>query len=532
MINSPSILICAIPGQCWGNDSLSEPLHSLQVLLRDYKVSQRRIKKRVNLDQERIRYNELKAMIEATALNNSKCLQNDSIDKPSRSLQVLIREYKACKQRIKKHINLDQERIRYNEIKAMIEASVLYYSKFLQDVKNFNLIAQTGVFPAFCIGQSYFKLLHAVKLKAQKNQIDANIGNSRPYHQSDLIKLLTGIVSPVQINNQIKTLKLMSKTFGIENSPEISNQIHFLEKQIKPRGCGIIEVQIAMGDELFDPTVLQEIPSTPSFMSKIKSFFKKLFQSPKKLNKPETKIVKPQLEDWQHYNSKKENRGNFMVKRFTRQIEYAISTGQSVINVDSQRHEMTTKILSLYATKHYQKQPESQFCVLYSDGSEAKPFPLLSMQPYDDSWKPTREMHIALISMRHLELDQHVDFTWYRNVEVPSRGTAANADSYCYNATLEKFERLYELMKNERLRIYLYHTGFQPAIIGFYRALTRTITHNQIGIIDKSNWLQVVPMFAKKDNTTQKEYFDHGGSLHWPAMKCEIREKFQKHKNG
>lgn len=57
---------------------------------------------------------------------------------------------------------------------------------------------------------------------------------------------------------------------------------------------------------------------------------------------------------------------------------------------------------------------------------------------------------------------------WFRNREVSKSRTLGETDAFCYQYTRDQLKMT---RPEGALRIYLYQTGLQPAVIGFYRAV-------------------------------------------------------------
>jgi hypothetical protein len=108
--------------------------------------------------------------------------------------------------------------------------------------------------------------------------------------------------------------------------------------------------------------------------------------------------------------------------------------------------------------------------VVYQDGSEALPFPLrcLTLQQ-----QAPREhvLRLALISMRHNEMDDAVDGCVLRNRVISRVRPAAETDHLAYSMARQRLQAL----ARKDITIELFQTGFQPAVIGFYRALVEQL---------------------------------------------------------
>ena len=108
--------------------------------------------------------------------------------------------------------------------------------------------------------------------------------------------------------------------------------------------------------------------------------------------------------------------------------------------------------------------------VEYRDGSRsAHPFPLRSLPLNGQLPAASLELRFALLSIRHTEMDTVVDGAWLRNAEVSRPRPAGQTDNLVYDITRAQ---LAELRRSEsHVRLYLYQTGLETAVVGFYKAL-------------------------------------------------------------
>ena len=134
------------------------------------------------------------------------------------------------------------------------------------------------------------------------------------------------------------------------------------------------------------------------------------------------------------------------------------------------------------------EKPPGQIRVAYGDGSEAPPYPLRCLQPADLS-KEELVVPLSLMSMRHLLLDQSVVRNWLRNREIDQDSTLACGDFYCYQHAVAEFHSLRDTIeRGQRLCVNLYHTGYEPAVVGVYRAAVEAIR-------ERGDWLRIVPHY-------------------------------------
>lgn len=109
--------------------------------------------------------------------------------------------------------------------------------------------------------------------------------------------------------------------------------------------------------------------------------------------------------------------------------------------------------------------------VEYRDGSRsAHPFPLRALPLRGQLPAASLELRFALLSIRHTEMDAVVDGAWLRNAEVSWPREAGQTDDFVYDITRVQ---LAELCRGEsHVRLSVYQTGLETAVVGFYKALT------------------------------------------------------------
>lgn len=126
--------------------------------------------------------------------------------------------------------------------------------------------------------------------------------------------------------------------------------------------------------------------------------------------------------------------------------------------------------------------------VEYRDGSRtSRPFPLRSLKLQSSLAPADLELRFALLSIRHAEMDAVVDGAWLRNAEVSRPRRAAETDELVYEISRAQLDAL-TLAGTRRVRLDLYQTGLEPAVVGFYRAL---IDH----LVDSPESAAVQPMY-------------------------------------
>lgn len=176
------------------------------------------------------------------------------------------------------------------------------------------------------------------------------------------------------------------------------------------------------------------------------------------------------------------------------QMLEAIRFGQlGRVDFSNQSHNTITELLHEFVYEDRLEKSEPTYVgVLYSDGSQARPFPLHCIarrgQIELSALHHIQPLRVALVSMRHLEMDSLVDMAWILNSDLPKQQTLADIDTFCY---LQTRQQLRDMLADGPLRLYLYQTGFQPAVVGFYRALVEELLQRT----GRSPVLEVTPYY-------------------------------------
>ncbi len=177
------------------------------------------------------------------------------------------------------------------------------------------------------------------------------------------------------------------------------------------------------------------------------------------------------------------------------QIREALRTGEPVGFGNEAQHDVIAEVFNeLVFVPQGQPVQQLPLRVAYADGSEAQLFPLFCL-PRIAAHQPsisTTPLRVALMSMRHLELDPEIDFCWFRNRDVSRTRTLAETDQFCFDTTMAQ---LRDSLASGDLVIHLYHTGFEPAVIGFYRGVVQTLV--KLRARQSKTTLVVVPFYYR-----------------------------------
>jgi len=131
---------------------------------------------------------------------------------------------------------------------------------------------------------------------------------------------------------------------------------------------------------------------------------------------------------------------------------------------------ISNRIMTEGLRRHVEGNAPVSARVVYQDGSEAPPFPLRCLTLEQQAPK-NNVLRLALISMRHNEMDDAVDGCVLRNRLISRIRPAAETDQLAYSMTRQRLQAL----AGKDMTIELFQTGFQPAVTGFYRALVEQL---------------------------------------------------------
>ena len=170
-------------------------------------------------------------------------------------------------------------------------------------------------------------------------------------------------------------------------------------------------------------------------------------------------------------------------------METAMASGTTV-NVSSQPHFVLSEVLHRFVYKSEPAQAESQVRIVYLDGSAPSPFPVRILTPAGEgNGTDLPVVRAALVSMRHLALDEQVDLAWFRNSKVSVPQPGAVIEAYCADET----RHLLAAHRHLPLEIHLYQTGLETAVMGFYRGLAAELATRRS--LAGSAPLRVVPFY-------------------------------------
>lgn len=348
-------------------------------------------------------------------------------------IQDLAQEVMAIRRRLGKKVNEDAEADRYQETCELLEEAVQRVAR--------NAPEGSQPFTSFVNDDAYFALLSRCWLQRLAAREDPAVATIDPW-------LGASVIPP---ENVAEHLAAMNQE--VDDALWRQVRIDFLREATALR-AGIVECQLPQADDV-------------SVNLQLEGHLRR-----RVANQAELGQVRQGRVDVDNL--------------FRGRIEQALPTGESV-NMNNQNHVVITKGLAefiLFSREH----PPGHIRVVYGDGSQAPTFPLRCLHPAD----PQREelvVPFSLMSMRHLLLDPCVVRNWLRNREIDQDSTLARSDRYCYQHAVAEFRSLHSTVADDqRLCVHLYHTGYEPAVVGVYRAAVESIR-------DEGDWLRIIPHF-------------------------------------
>lgn len=371
---------------------------------------------------------------------------------PSSQFQLGLPKFhqdiKSIERRISKQVNLQDEFNRYTLVCQRLEQEILESGKIRQvsNPQGFAETVQQSFFPMIAIGGDYLKaLIGFIELE------DFSHGT---------------VFSPDELETHYQAFSDICERHSISDSV-INHKLKFMRIAIQNK-CGIVEIQSGFHaakkngstDSVLDSLIHQEENESANYIE-IPDF------------------VRAGLEV-EHFGKRKLELANELRK----QILDGLRNDEPVNLGSTAPHDVITEVLNefVFVSDPTELKP-ANLRVMYVDGSEATPFPvfcLLRTQTQDSNFR----LRVALMSMRHLEMDPDIDYCWFRNREVSRTRTLAETDQFCFETTISQLD---EILDSSSIELNIYHTGFEPAVVGFYRGLVHKLrqssSHNSVVVI-------------------------------------------------
>lgn len=350
---------------------------------------------------------------------------------PQDDISLFVEDALAIEQRLKKGVNLVNERKRYQLCCRRIQEAAL---------------RKRGVYESDTLGEGYFSLLQEMYEQHPGEMVQQRIASC--------------FFPPGSTAEQIAVLKKLTLEAPNGRNGDVEKRIAFFERALSIK-AGVIEI--------------------PTF-----AVIGKQSVEAKRFEKTNASTIPGQFDDDELSDEQIKDMTDILRAR----IEKALSTGCEV-NFSNQPHFIISEVLNGYVYQTEKGEKTASVRVVYLDGSEAEAIPLrclskpLMPESIDTHHPP---LQAALVSMRHLELDEQVDFAWFRNRKVSASLTCADTDAYCTAETIA-------MLRNHSgiLNLHLYQTGLEPAVVGFYRGLIRVLLDRKQ--IHGAPLLRVIPRY-------------------------------------
>lgn len=369
----------------------------------------------------------------------------------------------ACERRMSKGVNLSTEHNRYAATCEQLEQAVLSSKRLRQvsDQTEFEELLKNDCIPMLMLPSDYITVLTALDEPGPD-------------------RLGASFFPPDMVPDYLEAVKQWASGQRPEERPTTAHLLFYKWAQLN--GCGVVEVQSGYLEEGVS-VELSSVQTAPSDA---------YLGRGDKVDQSILDILAANKNSFAD-SGNKENISNLLRK----QIVEALRSGEPVTFGNQAQHDVIAEVLREFVFVPPDKVNRREIRIAYADGSEAEPFPILCLpRPPTDAASGGDPLRVALLSMRHTELDSQVDYYWLRNQEVSRTRTLAETDAYCFTETLSQLD---EALTLGDLAIDMYQTGFEPAIIGLYRG----VVHALLRLAERNHGPKLVltPRFYRGENT-------------------------------
>ena len=350
-------------------------------------------------------------------------------------LRQLIDDALAIERRLPKEVNLEDERSRYDRYCRLIENLVSEQTFLAKDLNEFETIAKGGRFPGILLGEEYLRML----VELSRNGTD--------HPQSAIPGIGGSLFPPGSVGRHAEAFEQVALESGWWDKATVKLRKEFFDR-VRNVNYGVVEIQIPM------VRYSKEIPDVLS----------------RKISGDQPLKVHPPSAEAEPLSGERRDR---IAQQLRNRISATAGTHEPV-NLSNQPHDISTEVLREFVYSEDASTPQ-QIPVVFADGSRGEPF-LISCLGLDRLEKYRHliarpPLRVALISMRHLELDRVVDMSWFRNREASRSRSLSEAEIFCYEFTRDQIREMEAISREANgLQVHLYHTGFEAAVVGFYRA--------------------------------------------------------------
>lgn len=368
----------------------------------------------------------------------------------------------GCERRIAKEINLENEFDRYTLTCQRLEQEVLRSGRLRQvgERTQFHATLESWGIPMQVLSADYLALLSRI----ESPDMWGRLGSS--------------CFPPDGIAEHRHAFIAWTTKQGLGDNPVVVQRRQFYE-WVEEAECGVVEMQTsfhAPNEYANEPTIQRYMRDTD--------------ESADYIEIPEFETTGLALE---FFGEK--GRKQHLAKILRQQIRDALLAGEPITFGNQAPHDVIVQVLHEFVFVSPDTIRPTELRVTYVDGSEAAPFPVFCLPRSDEAAgqeTAIMPLRVALMSMRHLELDSAIDYCWFRNREVSRTRTLAETDQFCFNTTISQ---LRDSLSLGDLSVHLYQTGFEPAIVGFYRGLVKTLLESRKK--DTGHRVSVLPLYFR-----------------------------------
>lgn len=345
----------------------------------------------------------------------------------------LFADAQHLERRIATGANLSDERKRYNLICNRFEQAT---ASLLATANEFEQTFKTEE-----LGPEYLEILAQILEQDPDSYTNLRLGANFFTHE--------------QLTWHISGFEKLAEAFDFGDQEDVRKRIDFFLKANKAR-LNVIEIQNAfiLGNTLTEEEV-----------------------KPTQVARPDVDLELPTLSDTITQTDRKLSPNEIFRKQIEKAI-WATINGESVaVNFSNIKHKVIAEVLHEFVYEEWEGVTGPLYInIVYMDGSEARPFPLLCLRKKSEErlsqLRQIPELKVGMITARHPEMDNQVDIYWFRNQDASETRPSAESDEICYQWSVNIFR---EMRAEGPFRIGFYQTGFEPAVVAFYRALAEEL---------------------------------------------------------
>lgn len=393
----------------------------------------------------------------------------------------LAAEAMSAERRIRKEINIEAERARYTLLCQRLEAQVLGSCLMkIMPLEGLHLFRSAShATPASPTSNSWLAQFSAILSEGKL----PTVAIDETY--LDFLRLLSDDIHPGRVGasffpvsevaTHIDVFNRLCQARDLRDVPALHTRMQFFQWALQSY-CGVIEIQYQ-----FAPLNKSGSDTLP-YRKRIREQLLGTIQARAEAAGGVISLAENELHEIALLESEYKRR---QVGNLSLAVLQAINHGGPA-NFSNRPNDIIAEVLHriVYVPPLQDIQP-TRVRIVYADGSEARPIVFRCLpEPLPariSAAERSSFLRASLMSMRHLDLDQSIDLVWFRNREVSKSRTLAETDEYCYQTTLTLLQTG---SRDGPVFLHLYHTGFEPAVLGFYRGIVEALIKGQrVGVL-------------------------------------------------